>query len=359
MKLKQFTNKIVQIEGIRGFAAFYVFIFHACPFPNKGISRLLYFGPEAVIVFFLLSGFVISYATDGKQITTQNYLHLRIRRIYPIFLISLLLAYVAQAFIAGHLITLDFKSLLGNLVMLQDVSAIKRGVWFDTFCNNQPLWSLSYEFWFYLLFIPLGLNNAGHGRNSSLKALLVSILGFASYQYQPNQLGLIAGYYFIWWSGVELAREYRASNGLSFAGQKRMLAGITAMTAFWSAPVLVKLMEHAPMNLWHDPVLQFRNYFSALIICITAIFVTSNRINLKWILVPFARLAPVSYAIYLIHDPILQMTSHSLSTSPKWLIALAAFPMVLLLAWLLEAKVQPWANTMLFRGTLYKKQGQT
>ena len=99
--------------------------------------------------------------------------------------------------------------------MLQDVSALKRGVWFDTYYGNSPLWSLSYEWWFYVIFIPLGLCGRFAKNKYFIYALILSASGFLGHQYMPNQLCLYLGYFFIWWAGVELAKEYLSELNVS------------------------------------------------------------------------------------------------------------------------------------------------
>lgn len=58
-------NRLEKLEAVRGFAALYVVFFHLLPQKillfGLNIGILFRFGPEAVIVFFVLSGFVIKY----------------------------------------------------------------------------------------------------------------------------------------------------------------------------------------------------------------------------------------------------------------------------------------------------------
>ncbi len=344
-------NKLIALEALRGATAFYVFIHHAHLLPNQGIGRIFYFGQEAVILFFLLSGFVICYSSSRQKVDWKIYLLNRAKRIYPIFLVALILAYCSQSLIEGRWLGLDGIQLMGNVFMLQDVSALKRGVWFDTYYGNSPLWSLSYEWWFYLLFIPLGLNEKfiSHDK-SGFAALAISILGFLGYQYFPNQLCLFAGYFFIWWAGVELAREYIRTSSVSFIGQKQMLFGVALMTMLWSLPVITQVIQHKSLQLGIDPVLQLRHHLAALIFVIIGLLISQFKSaqvrsrRLTWVMLPFVGLAPISYAIYVTHQPLLNIVHHLGESNPEWLSALIIFPILLLLAWVLEVRMQSCVN---------------
>jgi peptidoglycan/LPS O-acetylase OafA/YrhL len=97
---KQWTvGKFLKLEALRGFAAFYVFVAHlvVSKVPEKyEIVKLPFlFGQEAVMVFFLLSGFVIFYSTDKhKDKSFGSYFLRRWNRIYPIFLLAMLVAFI-------------------------------------------------------------------------------------------------------------------------------------------------------------------------------------------------------------------------------------------------------------------------
>ena len=349
-------NKLLGLEALRGAAAFYVFIHHAHLLPNQGIGRLLYFGQEAVILFFLLSGFVIFYSSNRRQQGWKEYLLNRAKRIYPIFIFALLWAYCSQSLIEGKWLGLESSRLMGNVVMLQDVSALKQGVWFDTYYGNSPLWSISYEWWFYLLFIPLGLNEKFISHDKSVvMALIISIVGFLGYQIIPNQICLFAGYFFIWWTGVELAREYMLNGKVSFTGQRTTLFGLLLMAFLWGVPVMMKLIEHQALQLGLDPVLQFRHHFVALLFVVSGLWMWQSSFGIfTWIMLPFIRLARISFAIYVTHEPLLNVIHHFAGSWPQWLCALTALPLLLLLGWILEVRMQFYVNRYFSHNAFWK-----
>ena len=109
-------------------------------------------GHTAVIVFFVLSGFVIAYTTQSKQVTLRDYAAARITRIYSVALPMLLLAFACALVLerlAGPGLTADYVLdkvyiylplhllFLGNAWTLSEVPP-----WLG------PWWSLGYEAWY-------------------------------------------------------------------------------------------------------------------------------------------------------------------------------------------------------------------
>jgi peptidoglycan/LPS O-acetylase OafA/YrhL len=144
-------KKIILADAVRGFAASYVFAGHLVMncFPRTARWTVLFlFGQEGVMLFFLLSGFVVMYSMEtGADKSFGTYIGRRFFRIYPIFILALALSYALAASWS-----VDLKVLVGNLLMLQDFTDGKPGVLFGTFEGDLPLWSLSYEWWFYLMY---------------------------------------------------------------------------------------------------------------------------------------------------------------------------------------------------------------
>lgn len=115
-----------------------------------------------VAVFFILSGFLITFSLDNKP-TTYTYLHFIFDRFVRIFI-----AYIpALFFIAAvdyFLIYTEPNQANGgvsfgiNLTMLQNFPvflAIKKmggDLFFEAFGTGRPLWTVAIEWWMYLLF---------------------------------------------------------------------------------------------------------------------------------------------------------------------------------------------------------------
>ncbi|MRD46858.1 acyltransferase [Caenimonas koreensis] len=338
--------KLPGLEALRGFAALYVFAHHARLAPNSGWGMLLYFGQEAVILFFLLSGFVIDHSTRGRSVTAKRYLIHRFRRIYPIFLVALFLAYLAACVSARELVPVQAVQLLGNILMMQDVASLKPGVWVDTYRGNSALWSLSYEWWFYMGFIPLSLWAADRKASRFPLVWLLSLLGAGSYLLLPNQLSLFLGYFVIWWAGVELSRDYSAAGFVARGTAMKIIGGLLALALVWSIPLVG--MSGAKIALGTSPFLQVRHFLAAAAFVGIAYGWSMIRFRGFFPLMrPFCLIAPVSYFLYACHLPLIQIARQAGLFEAPWLGALLTLGAALALGWIVEVRIQRAINQVM------------
>ena len=149
------------LELLRLLAATEVVLFHVNGFAMLGGQRAVWnaFGHEAVVVFFVLSGFVIAFAAETREHTAKAYAISRLTRIYsvalPCLLFTLLFDRIGLALL---------PQLYAGLVT--DGSALVRLMLGGLFLNeswtlsaqmfsNTPYWSIAYEFWYYAVFAGL------------------------------------------------------------------------------------------------------------------------------------------------------------------------------------------------------------
>jgi peptidoglycan/LPS O-acetylase OafA/YrhL len=104
--------------------------------------------------------------------------------------------------------------------MLQDHPG-RPSPWFLPFCGNDPLWSLAYEWWFYMLYFPL-IKFCSSGWQ---KVLVFSLEGIRIFFYSlcPNPPCHYPSILPVWWFGVEMAKEYLASGGITLSVQSTYL----------------------------------------------------------------------------------------------------------------------------------------
>jgi peptidoglycan/LPS O-acetylase OafA/YrhL len=115
-------------------------------------------GHDAVIIFFVLSGYVITFATLQRETTFRRYTVARLARLYSVVIPALILtAFVILAVhtfapAADDLGPEKFEPLrfLASATYLQSI-------WSHNLVPqaNGPLWSLGYEFWYYAMFAAL------------------------------------------------------------------------------------------------------------------------------------------------------------------------------------------------------------
>jgi peptidoglycan/LPS O-acetylase OafA/YrhL len=305
------VKRIVLVEAVRGFAAAYVFAGHLIEvnFHHSGGWTLLFrFGQEAVIIFFVLSGFVIMHSTDAHADKSfRGYLSRRFLRIYPIFLLALALSYALS-----RRWTLDAGSLIGNVLMLQDVKFEKPGVMFGTFEGNLPLWSLSYEWWFYMMFFPLYRLVAERAQLLVVTAAsIVAVVGYNATHFQPL---LFVAYFPLWWAGVELARAEARKEPIPFA---RIAASLAFLALTFAAYVIAAMAAGHLINFGLHPALELRHALAGIAI-VAATFVY-RRFQIEAadrIVRPFAVIAPISYGIYALQWPVLKSIRTASLPSP-------------------------------------------
>lgn len=341
---------IKKLDCIRGFAAFYVLIYHIVSltdFVPEIIKNLFFsFGQEAVILFFLLSGFVIYISVYSKTDLTFHYYFIRrFRRIYFLLIIALFLSIFLAILNQKFIKVFSWSELIGNLLMLQDFSA-KPGIIVRPFLGNYPLWSLSYEWWFYLLFFPCYKSILFRLNNRIYVVLITSFISYLIYIIYPNAIALYLAYFIIWWCGVEAADIYLKKQRFTFRSMKPILICLFLMSIISFIPV----MSVDRIQLGYYPFLNFRHFASAFIAVLVGLIWYINRLRyFDSILRVFNKIAPISYGVYILHYPILaQLNLHkyglyfhiSLEYTLKLLLIFS-------LAYLVEIKLQPIVNRWL------------
>jgi len=191
---------------------------------NKLLSALYLltgFAHQAVMVFFVLSGFLISSAIIKRHVSGtwswRDYSIDRSSRLYVVLIPGLLFGLLwdkagSSLFASTGLYTrpldgfgfaiardgITVGNFVGNLFFLQTIAC-------PTFGSNGPLWSLANEFWYYVLF-PVALSagiawvNKSLQRAIPLTVLMIVVAIFVGYQ-------ILTGF-FIWMAGVALVLAY-------------------------------------------------------------------------------------------------------------------------------------------------------
>jgi peptidoglycan/LPS O-acetylase OafA/YrhL len=142
------------IEQYRGLCALLVVINHGTVHEDllldnfKWPNYVAYFGAPflSVLIFFCISGYVIGITNDKVTLDVKGYLKKRAIRLYPIYIVTILLSI---------LVVWNFPvfEVLGNLFFLQNATPYFHFK-IPVFVNYSS-WTLNYEALYYLLFIGL------------------------------------------------------------------------------------------------------------------------------------------------------------------------------------------------------------
>jgi peptidoglycan/LPS O-acetylase OafA/YrhL len=155
---------LAALTPLRGIAALLVVVFHAGifigPLVDPAASGLIGHGWLWVDFFFVLSGFILTHVYGGyfqEKVTWSSYkkyLLARFARVYPLHLVTLGAAVALAVLLrslAGQLMPimeamLDLGSIPASLLLVQALHL------YDTPPLNTPAWSLSTEWWVYVIF---------------------------------------------------------------------------------------------------------------------------------------------------------------------------------------------------------------
>jgi peptidoglycan/LPS O-acetylase OafA/YrhL len=338
-----------KLDDIRGFAAIYVIIHHLVnpfKFIPSPIQFIFSFGQEAVILFFLLSGFVI-YTSCSRypKLDFRNYFLRRWRRIYFPFFIAILISIFVYAFNGDLTRYFSWQNLLGNIFMLQDIHIVKPGIGIHCFLGNYPLWSLSYEWWFYMLFFWLyNQKNFFRYKFKLYVIFSVSILSLIVYNILPNQLALFLAYFVIWWAGLAAAEIYQREGHFSYRNLKHVLICLFFMALVTALNTYVIGFK----GLGYYPFLLFRHFaFAFLIVIFGLIWYRYKLIYFQQTVGIFGAITPISYGLYIFHFPLLEQWNLNPYIPNIFLQYLLKFTVIFALAYLVEIKLQPQINKLL------------
>lgn len=193
----------IYLDAVRFLAAMLVLFFHANVIYRPEIL-LTSLGHEAVVIFFVLSGFVIAYVADTRETDFRGFMVARGARIFSVAIPAIILTAFVDA--AGFHID---PAAYPEGARTWDLPAI-RVVTSSLFLNeiwmlgiqlfsNVPYWSLNYEVWYYVLF---GVLFFFEGRRRWVVfGLLCLLVG-------PKIVLLMP----VWWMGVWVYRSQYLAN---------------------------------------------------------------------------------------------------------------------------------------------------
>ncbi len=165
--------KFASVDGLRGYLAYFVFLHHSCIYfycattyqwelPPSNLY--IHFGSTSVCLFFMITSFLFFTKLIENKKKPVDWLKLmvsRLLRLYPLYIIA-------------FLISILYAAILSNFKLAEPISVVVKeiGQWFLFSVFDGPqinqlqltssfmlsvLWSLAYEWLFYLLLPLIGL----------------------------------------------------------------------------------------------------------------------------------------------------------------------------------------------------------
>jgi peptidoglycan/LPS O-acetylase OafA/YrhL len=146
-------KEIKGLTGVRGYAALWVFFLHATwSWPVTSYAmKVARLGGSGVTIFFVLSGFILAHVYAPKFASSDvNYwafMRARLARVYPLHIVTLLLFTALMA-----LGLIGWPPIDNLYTFVLNVGLIQSWGFTDPITWNGPSWSISTEFFAYLLF---------------------------------------------------------------------------------------------------------------------------------------------------------------------------------------------------------------
>jgi peptidoglycan/LPS O-acetylase OafA/YrhL len=306
------SGRTEMLDGLRGWLALGVFFAHSVTTyawytTGEWDGRIAPFygraGQVGVALFFMITGYLFwgrVLRSKGK-LDVSSFLLSRVRRIVPMYLVSVLLALAVVALLSGFTLRVDPATLVRELrgwlsfgfMYAGDINGVK-----DAHNINAVYWTLAYEWMFYLALPMLAL----FFRGPALMVMIVTAFLFCLQT--PVTLNFIAG-------GAAAMLVDKRVLRFSLAAKWMTPLPLAALALVFTYPSAFALMPSVLMFVFFVFVVQGNSLFGLLatraskmlgtvsyslylVHCI-AIFVVMRAVNTR---LPVAQLEPLHYWLF-------------------------------------------------------------
>ena len=318
-------------------------------------------GHEAVMVFFVLSGFLVggSVIKNLDNFNFKKYLTNRITRLWVVLIPCLFITLIIDQlilsnypeFLQGNYRSIinsgpsesysdTFMTFIGNVFFLQNIFV-------KTYGTLGPIWSLANEFWYYILFpLILIILNFDNKYNFIFRSFYIILLLIILYLLPIE----ITKYFIIWCIGVFTFYIYNQKKKDYYS-----FNFVLSIILLISTLILSKLKV---LSLFNSDLLISLTVSYLIVVC-PKINLDQNKVT-KSIRNAFIYLSNISYTLYLIHFPICMVIFCYIIKFEKIYLNLANFfsylfflSIIIFIAYLFWFMFE--RNTNLIRGLIYKK----
>ena len=291
------------LDIVRFTAALTVFLGHAAgrSWTGSFLWQTGAYGDTCVVVFFVLSGYVIGYVCDTKETDWKTYFVNRAARLWSVVIPALVLTfiidyvgvrvapelYLGQPWYAGDMPVIRY---IASLLMLQEFwsMSLVPGI-------NAPFWSLSFEAVYYLVF---GICFFARNRWKWI-AIAVALL------LSGPVITLLLPIWLLGFYSYHLTKRLRLSTPLN------ALAFVLGLVMLLMSPYLRKtgligfsVMDSPVLGRYMDAIGFFLNLVGAYGLCVNATPLPARLAKI------IAHVAGTTFVLYLFHRPLIQMFSY-------------------------------------------------
>jgi peptidoglycan/LPS O-acetylase OafA/YrhL len=361
------------MDATRALAALAVVIYHLRGIlfldADAGLSapwKIFYFatgfGHQAVMIFFVLSGYwitkTVARRSAGGGFAWSDYAIDRLSRLWVVLIPALLLGGIFDSIgryeiaapiylgvqgtntllaydVASHL---SLRNFVGSLAFVQTLLV-------KPFGSNGSLWSLANEFWYYVWFPPLYLSLRGRRPSIAVTFVLITMAAFPT---------LLPG--FVCWLFGSLLFYATQTATIHTAPRPRMVVALSAAILLFFGVLVTSRIPNLPVD-GSIQDLAISGSFALLLF----VLIRSARTYPHW-LTPLCRYgAGSSYSLYAVHFPLVVLLAalfvtpaHRLAPSGRLLVSFVLIAFVAIVFGY-GLSVVTEANTSKLRRLLKKK----
>ena len=352
------NRRLISLDGLRGIAALIVLVHHSMmvipsianvyfsDLPIEGLRRaisytplhLLWAGPEAVYLFFVLSGLVLAFQTQRPGFDWGKYYPSRLIRLYLPVMGAVIFAAATIVLVSRDVDSLSIwirnhPRLYTFSDSLLDVTLVGGISW-----TISPLWSLMWEVFFSLL-LPVYIAVAHKIKPwlVILGSIVLVTVGVTSHNQVLQYLPMFA-------IGVALAHAWPALQCWAERVQAHQFGWLvwlclTAASSMLTVTAWLLAPLGRDLTIWAPPF---------IVLGVTGfVLVGAFSPVAKWLLSlrPILWLGTVSFSLYLTHEPIVVAFGHLLPSEPR-LATVAAILVALPAAWVFYRCVEKPAHRL-------------
>ncbi len=367
------TGRIHSLDSIRGVSSVIVVIFHCViSFPlfynaynyqefKNGFVEVLtnsplhtfWAGPEAVLVFFVLSGFVLSlpFLKDGKDGPTYGrYVVKRICRIYIPYIVLMIFYTILITSLSDYrnmdMLSATFNNRWDHPITLKAVVSAVFMMDYDLANINGVVWSLIHEMRISIifpiiiyfvkildwkLFLPLGLGLSLLTNDASAHIAQTYLTGNAAWILSSFGNTMYYVPFFIIGAGFAKYRTAVCARIIQLKGLLKLLLLFLSVVLINFKWVFYGLQIYSINNSNPKALTVTTDWITALGIVLLFAFVLSSA-KAEWFLTRriFIWLGKISYSLYLVHVAVIMLCARYLSAVIPLQAAILAAPLIAL-----------------------------
>lgn len=261
------------------------------------------YSQTAVIIFFVLSGYVIAHVLVTREGTPLEYTASRFARLYSVVIPALLLAAATNSLEAVRYPN-AFESYAGVAPALRYMGTAlfvsHFWLWPDLEPANTPFWSLSFEVAYY---VAIALFVFAKGRTRILSLVLLGVVAGPT-------IVLLAPTWLLGYGAYHLSQRSALHSGLA------AILWVASILLLSVCPLVeIDIREHLSFLRMPDPTLGelLSAYAAAMCFAVNMLAFNAFSESAEPLLRPFTRLirwlGSITFALYLFHQPLLSFFS--------------------------------------------------